>query len=31
MSPKDTNKYTKLLILTLYSCDMTVPYKLNSH
>ena len=28
---KGVNKYMKLIILTLYSCDMIVPYKANSH
>ena len=26
-SPKGVNKYMQLIILTLYSCDMPVPYK----
>ena len=29
--PKGVNKYMQLIILTLYGCDMTVPYKANSH
>ena len=30
-SSKDVNKYTQLIILTFYGCDMTVPYTANSH
>ena len=30
-SSEGFNKYVQLIMLTLYGCDRTVPYKANSH